>query len=156
MNKMGKGANADGAKNTRRSKKQKKQRKERPVLRKVLTSISVVFTIGIVCALVAVGYVFNFANEYINGEKKIDLDTYKANQAQTSIIYAYDSNKQLVELLRLHGEENRVWIEYDEIPQDMIDAFRDLEDKRFNEHNGVDWVRTIFGVIKNHFKHSAF
>ena len=152
MKNIGKGGNASGVKSTKNHKKQRKQRKERPVLRKVLTSISVVFTIGIVCALVAVGYVFNFANEYINGEKKIDLDTYKANQAQTSIIYAYDSNKQLVELLRLHGEENRVWIEYDEIPQDMIDAFRDLEDKRFEEHQGVDWTRTILGVAKSGFE----
>lgn len=152
MNNAGKGGNASRVSNTKRPKKQRKQRKERPVLRKVLTTISVVFTIGLVCALVAVGYVFNFANEYINGEKKIDLDTYKANQAQTSIIYAYDSNKQLVELLRLHGEENRVWIEYDEIPQDMIDAFRDLEDKRFEEHQGVDWTRTILGVAKSGFE----
>ena len=134
------------------TKRPKKQRKKHPGLRKAFTVFAVLFAIFAVCAGVAVGYVYNFANNYINGEKKIDLDTYKANQAQTSIIYAYDSNKQLVELLRLHGEENRVWIEYEEIPQEMIDAFRDLEDKRFEEHQGVDWTRTILGVAKSGFE----
>ena len=134
------------------TKRPKKQRKKHPGLRKAFTVFAVLFAIFVVCAGVAVGYVYNFANNYINGEKKIDLDAYKANQAQTSIIYAYDSNKQLVELLRLHGEENRVWIEYEEIPQEMIDAFRDLEDKRFEEHQGVDWTRTILGVAKSGFE----
>ena len=140
------------AKSNKPPKKHRKQRKQRPGLKKALIVCSVIFSIFVVCAGVAVGYVFNFANDYINGEKKIDLDTYKANQAQTSIIYAYDSNKQLVELLRLHGAENRVWIDYEDIPQEMIDAFRDLEDKRFEEHQGVDWTRTILGVAKSGFE----
>ena len=136
----------------KRTKKQRKPRKEHPVLKKVFRVVFVLAAIALVCGTVACTYVYNFANEYVNGEKKIDLEVYKANQAQTSIIYAYDSNKQLVELLRLHGAENRVWIAYEDIPQEMVDAFRDLEDKRFEEHKGVDWTRTILGVAKSGFE----
>lgn len=136
----------------RRRKKRRKQRKQHPVLKKIFTVIFVFASIALICGTVACTYVYNFANEYVNGEKKIDLEVYKANQAQTSIIYAYDSNKQLVELLRLHGAENRVWIDYEDIPQEMVDAFRDLEDKRFEEHQGVDWTRTILGVAKSGFE----
>lgn len=136
-------------------KKQRKPRKERPKLKKFLRVATVVCSIFLICGIVACGYVYSFAKDYVMGEKKVDLDMYKANQAQTSIIYAYDNNKELVELLRLHGAENRVWIEYDDIPQDMIDAFRDLEDKRFEEHQGVDWYGTIFGVVSTGFDRGA-
>ena len=136
-------------------KKQRKPKKERPMLKKFMRVAIVVCSIALICGIVACGYVYKFAVDYIEGDKKVDLDIYKANQAQTSIIYAYDSNKELVELLRLHGAENRVWIEYDDIPQDMVDAFRDLEDKRFEEHQGVDWYGTILGVVGSGFERGA-
>lgn len=140
----------------RNSSKKKKERKPmNPTARKILTVFCILFAIGVVCATVACTYVISYAKDYVYGEKVIDLDDYRANQQQTSIIYGYDKDNKPVELLRLHGSQNRVWIDYEDIPQDMIDAFRDLEDKRFNEHNGVDWVRTIFGVVKNHFKHGG-
>ncbi len=133
-------------------KRRRKVRKEHPVLRTVGYVVFTLVAICVVCAAVAGSYVYKFADDYVNNGKVIDLEMYKANQAQTSIIYAYDANNQEVELLRLHGAENRVWIDYDDIPQDMIDAFRDLEDKRFEEHQGVDWTRTILGVAKSGFE----
>ncbi len=140
----------------RGSNKKKKERKQlSPVTRKVLTVLGILCTIGVVCLTVACVYVLNYAHDYVYGDKVIDLEDYKANQQQTSIIYAYDENNEPVELLKLHGAQNRVWIKYEDIPEDMVNAFRDLEDKRFEEHSGVDWVRTIFGVIKNKFKHGG-
>ena len=143
--------NRGGAKNGA-VKRKRKARKVNPVVSTIGYVLFTFVAICLVCATVAGSYVFNFADEYVNGGKVIDLEMYKANQAQTSIIYAYDANKQQVELLRLHGAENRVWIAYEDIPQEMIDAFRDLEDKRFEEHQGVDWTRTILGVAKSGFE----
>ncbi len=37
----------------------------------------------------------------------------------------------------------------------MVDAFRDLEDKRFEEHNGVDWYGTVLGVVSSGFERGA-
>ena len=48
-----------------------------------------------------------YVDSVVNGGIAIDLDTYKNSQNQTSIMYAYDSEKNVVELARLHGEENR-------------------------------------------------
>ena len=142
-------------KRPQRSKKTKKERKKHPKLRRFFSVVMVLISICLICGTVACTYVYKFADEYINDGKKIDLEEYKANQEQTSIIYGYDSNKQLVELLRLHGAQNRVWIDYKDIPKNMINAFRDLEDKRFNEHNGVDWYGTVFGVVSSGFERGA-
>ena len=138
-----------------RPTKTKKVKKQHPKLKRFFSVVMVLVSIALICGTVACTYVYKFANEYVTGGKKIDLEEYKANQEQTSIIYGYDSNKQLVELLRLHGAQNRVWIDYKDIPKDMINAFRDLEDKRFNEHKGVDWYGTVFGVVSSGFARGA-
>ena len=145
----------DASRSTKGRRKNRKPKKQHPILKKIGSVLFVLISIGIVCASVAGLYVYNFAEDYVNGEKKIDLEYYKANQEQTSIIYAYDSNKNLVELISLHGAENREWIDYKDIPTDLIDAFRDLEDKRFNEHNGVDFYGTVFGVVRSGFERGA-
>lgn len=61
----------------------------------------------------------------------------------TSFVYVDDGNGNWVEYERLHSSENRVMVEFDEIPQYMKDAMIAIEDKRFEEHNGVDWRRTM-------------
>nr|WP_305119684.1 MULTISPECIES: transglycosylase domain-containing protein [unclassified Ruminococcus] len=65
----------------------------------------------------------------------------------TSIIYVYDDNNEPVEYDRLHSSENRIWVDLKDIPQYMKDAQVAIEDKRFYEHNGVDWTRTAGAVL---------
>ncbi len=104
-----------------------------------------------VCVLTVVvvaSYVLFNAISFVNGDLAIDLEDYKAKQNQTSFIYAYDDDGVVVEIARLHGEENRVWVDYDDISPYMKDAFVALEDTRFDEHHGVDWKRTIGVIVK--------
>lgn len=142
-------------KSKKSTRKQKKTRKQHPKLRKVMSVLAVVIVIGLICGGFAFSYVYKFGKEYVNSGKKIDLDLYKANQEQTSIIYGYDENNELIELLRLHGAENRVWIYYKDIPQSMVDAFRCLEDKRFYDHKGVDWKSIVNGVVTTGFQRGS-
>lgn len=44
---------------------------------------------------------------------------------------------------RLFGGYRCSYATYDEIPQDLRDAFVAIEDKRFFTHRGVDWGRTV-------------
>ena len=69
----------------------------------------------------------------------------------TSVIYVQDENDQWVEYQRIHGDENRIWIDFDQVPDKLIDAFIAIEDERFYTHSGVDWKRTTKAVINKFF-----
>lgn len=100
----------------------------------------------VLTVLVVVTTVLVSAIVYVKGDLVVNLDEYKANQNQTSFVYAYDKSGATVELARLHGEEDRVWVDLDDMSPYLKEAFIVLEDTRFMKHHGVDWIRT-FGVI---------
>lgn len=84
---------------------------------------------------------FNTVDEMVDGNQVVtDIKNYELNM--TSIVYAQNESGDWVEYQRLHGEENRIWVDIDHIPQKLIDAFIAIEDQRFYEHDGVDWKRT--------------
>lgn len=58
--------------------------------------------------------------------------------SEPSIVYDKDGN----EITRL-GSEKRVILEYDELPEVLIDAIVATEDSKFFSHNGVDWARFL-------------
>ena len=67
---------------------------------------------------------------------------------QTSTIYYMDSGTgQYAEHLSLHGAENRELVDFEDIPKDLINATVAIEDETFWEHHGVNWRRTLYGVL---------
>jgi len=78
----------------------------------------------------------------------IDLSLQDYKLSESSIIYYQSSDNQWKELCTLSGRENRIWVDYDQIPKHMINALVAIEDKRFYEHKGVDWYRTSGAFIK--------
>lgn len=143
-------------------RKRKKKKKSHKGVKIFFTGLIVCFMIGVVtCGIVALNIfsdlgIIALGNkstaEEIAGVDYLDLDAYVANQSQTTIIYAYDENNKEIELARLHGAENRIWCSLDEMCQDMQDAVVALEDKRFLNHEGVDWTRTIAVVVEYNFE----
>ncbi len=65
----------------------------------------------------------------------------------TSVIYAKNSQGEWEEYQRIHGDENRIWVDIEKIPQQLINAFIAIEDQRFYQHNGVDWKRTTGAFV---------
>jgi len=68
---------------------------------------------------------------------------------QTTTIYCQDpkTGEQVV-LQKLYSDKNRVWVKYNKLPKNLINACIAIEDKRFEEHQGVDWYTTIKACIK--------
>ncbi len=57
----------------------------------------------------------------------------------------------------VYAQQQNKYVSYEDLPQALIDAFVAIEDKRFFEHNGVDWYRTAAACVNylvgtsNHF-----
>ena len=112
-----------------------------------LVIIGVLITVAITIVAVAL-YVFIYSFSYIHGDLKIDLKEYRYTQNQTSFVYAYNKKGDPVEVTRLFGTINRVWVDIEDTNPYIAKCYVGLEDKRFYEHDGVDWTRTIAAVVK--------
>lgn len=105
-------------------------------------AVATVLCICVVCGLVFVGLLGNFLQNDIAPEAEgFTLDAYSLDQ--TSYVYYTDSNDDIQLLQRIYTSTDRRWAGYDQIPKDLIRAAVAIEDKRFFEHQGVDWITTI-------------
>ncbi len=126
--------------------------------KKILTTILIVFLVCVMLGCIGVGSIVGYVILFVDGTMDENLNELALDYATT--IYVKNDNGDWVEYQRLHGEENRIWVDYNEdlakakdetyngIPQYLADAFVAIEDKRFNDHEGVDWRRT-FGAFLN-------
>ena len=74
------------------------------------------------------------------------LEVFNASESST-MYYVDGETGQLVEMVKLYGDEDRIWVEYKDIPENLINATIAIEDRRFYKHQGVDWKRTAAGVV---------
>ncbi len=65
----------------------------------------------------------------------------------SSTIYVSDGNGDYREYDRLKSTDHRVWVDIEDVPEDMQDAFVAIEDERFYTHHGVDIKRTMGAVL---------
>ena len=82
----------------------------------------------------------------------MNADDYTMNLS--SIIYYQDKESgEWVEYQTVYGDENRIWVDFDQMPAALWQAAVAIEDHRFFEHEGVDWKRTL-GATVNFFTQS--
>ncbi|MBE6729729.1 MAG: penicillin-binding protein [Ruminococcaceae bacterium] len=133
-----------------RTKKRKKRRKSKPTKEKIIRSIIAAVLVCVMVFCFVIGgfliYVFNF----IEGDFGVNLEDLKLNC--TTTVYVQDDAGEWVEYQRLHGNVNRIWVSYEDIPENLKNAFVAVEDKRFLSHGGIDWRRT-FSALANYFLH---
>lgn len=124
----------------RRSSKRKKSRTN-PKMHTIFKIAAIAFVVGMVTAIAAVvwatwGMDFDFSKSF----NRLGLEL-------SSVVYYTDENgnEQIYE--QLIADENRIWADFDKIPQDMKNAFVAIEDQRFYKHNGVDIKRTMGAAV---------
>lgn len=113
--------------------------------------IAALIMVGIITGCIIACVLTVYILRYVNSDDQVSLDN--IDMRYTTILYTEETDPETgdyVELQRLQTIENRIWVDYDQIPRHMIDAAVAIEDKRFWEHNGVDWKRT-FGAFVNMF-----
>lgn len=108
----------------------------------LLTTFTICFVALFIAGISLSIYIFTLASEPTG----IDLKAKSLNQ--TSFIYIKDDKTgEFKEYQTLYSTENRIWVDNQDIPQAMKDAVVAIEDKRFYDHSGVDWARTLSAVV---------
>lgn len=101
--------------------------------RKIINFILIVFlALGIMALLLFAAFMVYIT---INAPK---FDTNKLDTKESTIIYDKDG-KEIIKL----GSQMRDKVEFDELPQVLVDAIVATEDSRFYQHNGFDAPRFL-------------
>ncbi len=124
---------------------------------KIFLVIAFVLT---VCAT-SVGLVFAIYVEK-KIDKSIDETLFEAVGSETATkLYYYrftdreNREGEAVEMSEeLYGGYRCEYVSYEKIPDNLINAFVSIEDKRFFEHSGVDWKRSISAGLNYFLKFS--
>lgn len=142
-----------------RRKKRMRAKKGKDRLLKTLLTVALV---GIITCSIVAGSFIVYVFTAVDGTMEENLNDLKLNF--TTTIYVQNEKSEWVEYQRLHGQFNRIWVPYDRnlaqkkdetykgIPENLVNAFIAIEDKRFRVHDGVDWKRTV-SAFANMFLH---
>ena len=104
--------------------------------------IGTILLIGLLTCLMFAGLFMMYVKTTLSPTLNVNAEDYTMNQS--SIIYYQDRETgEWVEFQTLHGEENRILVKFDDLPDYLWQATVAIEDQRFFEHKGVDWQRTI-------------
>ena len=123
----------------------RKQRRGRGIFFGLFT----LMLIGI-CTAAMIGFIFmKYVDTTLAPTLQVDADNY--TMAESSIIYYHDDevteNDGWVEYQTIHGTENRVWVDFEQMPEALWQAAVAIEDERFFTHQGVDWKRTVGATV---------
>ena len=105
----------------------------------VLGAVATVVVIVGVCALVFLSLLGDYLQEDIAPLAGVELPV----TDQNSFVLYVDSNGDIKELQRIFPENNSEWVDLEDVPEHLIHATIAIEDKRFYEHQGVDWITTL-------------
>ncbi len=112
-----------------------------------------VFGITAACGLALAFLVFLGAVlGFFGNMQSLDIDSIISNSS-SQVVYIDPAGNERP-LTTLSAEQNRIWVDFDDIPQDMKDAFVSIEDERFYSHSGFDLRRTFKAFlvfVKNKF-----
>ena len=123
-----------------KSSKNKPKKPKKTFMNILKISLILLFVIGFLGAAVTYGYIM-FA---LKDVEPIDPDQIAATLTENSVIV--DSEGRILE--HVQNEGLRTVIRYNDMSDDLINAFVAVEDKTFFEHNGFNFVR-LFGAVKD-------
>lgn len=109
--------------------------KKKHVFKKLFLSVGILFAAIVLC----------FSTYYFSVTFSTKLNTQKIDQANATNIQLFDFNNTVISDNLI---SNKSYVQYSDLPQHTIDAFVSVEDKRYFDHNGIDYIR-ILGAIKN-------
>jgi penicillin-binding protein 1A len=128
----------------------------------IINILLTVLLIGLITGMVVGSTFAYYVKNYIDADIS-EFDMINTGQNMTTKIYYMnwsDRENHIggvpveIENQRLYGSENRMWVSYQNIPSNLWQAFVSIEDKRFWENNGVDFIRTASAAVNYFFQGS--
>lgn len=108
--------------------------------------MSAIIVLSSFCMVFAVAFSKKSEYDFLGCKEIVDnIKNYEMNM--TSVIYVQNDKGEWEEYQRIHGTENRIWVDIEKMPQQLIDAFVSIEDQRYYQHSGVDWKRTAGAFV---------
>lgn len=129
--------------------KSSKKKQIRNVVKAILLIINILLIVIISVGCILGGILSGMAYAFVKTAEEITPEQLMLKGFTT---YVYDSDNNII--IPLQGSKNRELVDFKDIPQDLKDAFVAIEDKRFEEHPGIDF-RRITGAVLNFFKPGA-
>ena len=114
----------------------------------VIGAAATVAMIFLVCMFVFTSIVGDYLEEDIATDSHINLADYEVEL--NSYLY-YVKDGKIKEYQEVYSAISREWAGYEEIPENLINAAIAIEDHRFYEHQGVDWITTFKAVVRMFF-----
>ncbi len=109
-----------------------------------------VVLILLICGVVFIGTLGDYLqDDILTQASDWSIDDYDLEK--TSFLYYVDSDGNIQQLQQIYTTTDRQIATLDEIPQALIDATVAIEDKRFYEHQGVDWITTVKACMNMFF-----
>ena len=140
------------------------------IVRSALKAVGIILLVLLLAGLLFACIFAYYVKTCLTPELDVSLDDYRLDQSST--IWYSDSGGEWHELVTLTGIQNRVWVEYENLPgartaEEAVQvapsvrqkmkgsnfnymelATIAIEDKRFYDHKGVDWYRTSGAFIE--------
>ena len=114
--------------------------------RKIWAALGTVCLVGVLTMAIFVGLFMHYINTTMKGHVELDLSEY-TQEVSTELYYKDPASGEWVMYQTLFANENRIWVDSEEIPEYLKKATVAIEDKRFETHKGVDWKGTLRAIL---------
>ena len=142
-------------------KRKPDKQKKSPIMKGLLRALCIVSIILVAIVMIVTLIFAIYIEKYI--DKSVDDELFDGlSNGSSSKLYYYefsDRENRVGEAVQiddeLYGGYRCEYVSIDKVPQSLVDAFVSIEDKRFYEHSGVDWRRSISAGVNYFLKFSG-
>ena len=117
------------------------------IIKWIFITLWTVLLVGVCTALIGL----HFFKEYIDTTVVPNVEVRAEDYTMSLSSFIYYEDKETgawKEFQNVHGQENRILVDLDEMSPYLWQAAVAVEDKRFFRHEGVDWRRTAGAVLE--------
>ncbi len=112
-------------------------KRKKLLIRAAIAALVVLTTVAVIGVIF-----FNYMKKSLNVESDPEFYRQIKHDSVTTFYYNSDNGEREISGSAIYSTEKQIYVPLNEIPRDLVNAMIAIEDKRFYDHDGVDWYRT--------------